>query len=57
MDDVTGAEFMSMEQQPHPKGLKGKTMADYALWLMSKGYVGGLVNLLRSQDITIKVPL
>jgi hypothetical protein len=53
MDDVTGKEFVAMDKKPHPKGLSGKTMGDYALWLMSKGYVGGLVNLLRSQGITI----
>lgn len=57
MDDVTAREFVVMDKQPHPKGLQGKSMADYALWLMSKGYVGGLVNLLRSQGITIQQAL
>ena len=54
IDDLSKEELRTLINAPHPK-LAGSDLSalDYAIWLESKGYMGGLYNLFKQLNLTL----
>lgn len=52
LDDLSGSDFMKLENSPHPK-IPGKTEFDYALWCMTTANIGAMINLFKKHHIQI----
>ena len=54
LDDLNKEDLRSLINAPHPKLPDSDLSAlDYAIWLSSKGYMGGLYNLFKQLNCTL----
>ena len=54
VDDLSKEELRCLITSPHPKLPHSDLSAlDYAMWLESKGYMGGLYNLFKKLNLTL----